>query len=134
MHTPHLPATTTGLKRFNIRICTGRETALQTCIARTQAQAWNMAFALAERLLGERPPRSISVRPVAMRSGLYPQAAQALEPFAVRAPMHRSVGGGAPIGIRVDAPTGVGWAGFPVTADEFLGPSMKGESHDAQAN
>lgn len=70
MQTTPLPVSSTGLKRFNIRICTGRETALQTCIARTQAQAWNMAFALAERLLGDVPPRTISVRPVAPRFGL----------------------------------------------------------------
>ena len=61
---------THGLKRYTIRICTGRETALQTCIARTQAQAWNTAFGLAERLLGDVPPRSISVRPAQLRLGV----------------------------------------------------------------
>lgn len=59
-----------GLKRFTICIRTERETALQTCIARTQAQAWNTAFDLAERLLGEAAGRhSISVRPAPVRFG-----------------------------------------------------------------
>ena len=69
-----MPHTTTpaaaGLKRFTIRICTGHETALQTCIARTQQHAWNTAFSLAERLLGDVPPRSISVRPAQPRFGV----------------------------------------------------------------
>lgn len=70
MHvTTSLP--TGQLKRFHIRIVTGGETAIQTTIARTQAQAWNVAFDLAERLLGDKPPRSISVKPMAVRSGLY---------------------------------------------------------------
>lgn len=70
MHTTtSLP--TGQLKRFNIRIVTGGETAIQTTLARNQAQAWNVAFNLAERLLGDKPPRSISVKPVALRSGLY---------------------------------------------------------------
>ena len=64
------PKRAPGLRRYNIRICTGSETAMQTCIARTQAQAWNTAFTLAERLLGDTPPRSMSVRPVKPRYGL----------------------------------------------------------------
>lgn len=66
---------TAGLKRFQIRINTGRETALQTCLVRNQWQAWNVAFGLAERLLGEHPPKSISVRPVAPAFGLQTVAA-----------------------------------------------------------
>ena len=69
MHTTN-PLPTGQLKRFNIRIVTGGETAIQTTIARTQAQAWNTAFGLAERLLGDKPPRSISVKPVPVRSGI----------------------------------------------------------------
>ena len=68
MHTTtSLP--TGQLKRFNIRIVTGGETAIQTTIARSQAQAWNVAFDLAERLLGDKPPRSISVKPMPVRTG-----------------------------------------------------------------
>ena len=53
----------TGLKRFSIRIRTRRETAVATCIARDQAQAWTTAFDLAERLLGDvPPPHLIAVR------------------------------------------------------------------------
>ncbi len=62
--------TQAGLKRFNIRIVTGGETAIQTALARTSAQAWNIAFDLAERLLGDKPPRSISVKPMAPTYGL----------------------------------------------------------------
>lgn len=52
------------MARFHIRICTDRETALQTCLAANASQAWDMAFALAERLLGASPGRHlISVRP-----------------------------------------------------------------------
>ena len=58
------PGAKPGLRRFNIKICTGRETAQQACIARSPEQAWNIAFALCERLLGDTPPRSISVRPM----------------------------------------------------------------------
>lgn len=54
------------LKRFNIRIVTGGETAVQTTIARSNEQAWNIAFDLCERLLGDKPPRSISVKPVGL--------------------------------------------------------------------
>lgn len=61
---------TTGLSHFHIRICTGSETALSTCIARTQTQAWVAAFNIAEQLLGDVPPRSISVKPAQLRSGM----------------------------------------------------------------
>ena len=65
MHTTtSLP--TGQLKRFNIRIVTGGETAIQTTIARSSQQAWNIAFDLCERLLGDKPPRSISVKPVGL--------------------------------------------------------------------
>ena len=70
MPTITIPAAQAGLKRFNIRIVTGGETAIQTALARTSAQAWNIAFDLAERLLGDKPPRSISVKPVAPTYGL----------------------------------------------------------------
>lgn len=58
------------LKRFEIRICTGSETAIQATITRNSQQAWNVAFDLCERLLGDKPPRSISVKPVAPAYGL----------------------------------------------------------------
>ncbi len=58
------------LKRFNIRIVTGGETAIQTAIARNSQQAWNIAFDTAARLLGDKPPRSISVKPVGVRTSL----------------------------------------------------------------
>lgn len=64
------------LKRFNIRIVTAGETAIQTTIARSQAQAWNVAFSLCERLLGDTPPRSISVKPVGVRQGVFLTDAQ----------------------------------------------------------
>lgn len=52
------------MARFHIRICTAHETALQTYLARNAAQAWEVAFTLAERLLGAAPCRhTISVRP-----------------------------------------------------------------------
>lgn len=69
MHTTtSLP--TGQLKRFNIRIVTGGETATQTTIARSSQQAWNIAFDLCERLLGDMPPRSISVMPLGVRTGI----------------------------------------------------------------
>lgn len=69
MHTTtNLP--TGQLKRFNIRIVTSGETAIQTTIARNSQQAWNVAFDMAERLLGDKPPRSISVMPVGVRTGI----------------------------------------------------------------
>jgi hypothetical protein len=43
---------------------------MQTAIARNSQQAWNMAFDLCERLLGDTPPRSVSVKPVAPAYGL----------------------------------------------------------------
>lgn len=70
MSTITTPGAKPGLKRYNIRICTGRETALQTTIARTSQQAWNIAFSLCERLLGDQPPRSISVKPASPTYGL----------------------------------------------------------------
>lgn len=66
------------LKRFTIRIVTSGETACQTAIARNSQQAWNVAFDLAERLLGDKPPRSISVKPAKFGSGLYHPIGQAL--------------------------------------------------------
>lgn len=74
MHTTtSLP--TGQLKRFNIRIVTSGETAIQTTIARSSQQAWNIAFDLCERLLGDAPPRSISIKPVAPTYGLQRVAA-----------------------------------------------------------
>jgi hypothetical protein len=70
MPTITIPGTQAGLKRFNIRIVTGGETAIQTALVRTSQQAWSIAFDLAERLLGDKPPRSISVKPVAAHQGL----------------------------------------------------------------
>jgi hypothetical protein len=70
MPTITIPGTQAGLKRFNIRIVTNGETALQTAIASNSQQAWSIAFDLAERLLGDKPPRSISVKPVAAHQGL----------------------------------------------------------------
>lgn len=70
MSTITTPGTKPGLKRFNIRIVTGGETAIQTTIARSSQQAWNTAFDLAERLLGDKPPRKISVKPVPPIYGL----------------------------------------------------------------
>ena len=65
MQTTASPATQ-GLKRFNIRVRTGCETALQTCLAANASQAWDIAFSLAERLLGATPERhGISVRAAA---------------------------------------------------------------------
>jgi hypothetical protein len=52
------------LKRFNIRISHGDTVATQTAITHTQNQAWIAAFDLAESLLGDTPPRFISVKPV----------------------------------------------------------------------
>ena len=69
MSTITTPGAKPGLKRYNIRICTGGETAMQTAIARNSQQAWNIAFALCERLLGDQSPRSISVRPIAPNFG-----------------------------------------------------------------
>lgn len=66
----HTTPATPGLKRFTIRIRTARETALGTCLVRNQAQAWNVAFSMAERLLGDVPPRSISVQPLQPRLGV----------------------------------------------------------------
>lgn len=105
------------LKRFNIRICAGRETAIQTTIARSQAQAWNVAFDLCERLLGDKPPRSISVKPVPVRSGLYVPAGEALQPRAVGSPMARAGRGHTPIVVEVDAALGV--AHLPVKTDRL---------------
>lgn len=62
------------LQRFNIRIVTGKETAIQTTLARSSQQAWSIAFDTAARLLGDTPPRSISVKPMTLRS---PQLVQA---------------------------------------------------------
>jgi hypothetical protein len=70
MHTTTIPALNAGLKRYHIRIRLGRTTASQSCIARTSAQAWNLAFDLSERLLGGQPPQSISVRPGAPTYGI----------------------------------------------------------------
>ena len=58
-----------GLKRFEIRIRTDKEQAIQACIARNSGQAWQQAFNLAEQLLGDVPPRSISVRPFTRPAG-----------------------------------------------------------------
>mgnify|MGYP006921321868 CR=1 FL=1 len=104
MPTITIPGTQAGLKRFNIRIVTGGETAIQTALARTSAQAWNIAFDLAERLLGDKPPRSISVKPAQVRSGLYLQPSQTLQPRAVRIPVDITGGGYAPIVVKVNAP------------------------------
>lgn len=126
MHTVNtLP--TGQLKRFHIRIVTGGETAIQTTIARTQAQAWNVAFDLAERLLGDKPPRSISVKPVPVRSGLYVPAGQALQPCAVGSPVARAGRGHTPIVVQVDAPLGA--THLPVKTDRFdlLGRQRSGE-------
>lgn len=98
----HTPATH-GLKRFTIRICTGSETALQTCTARTQAQAWNIAFGLAERLLGDVPPRSMSVWPASSRSVFCFPAGKALQPGAVRLPVRSAVGGDAAVVVEEDS-------------------------------
>jgi iron-sulfur cluster repair protein YtfE (RIC family) len=70
MSTITTPGAKPGLKRYNIRICTGGTTAMQTAIARNSAQAWNIAFGLCERLLGDTPPRSVSVKPVGTAYGL----------------------------------------------------------------
>jgi hypothetical protein len=70
MQTTINPVNQLRLKRFHIRICTGGETAMQTALARSNAQAWNIAFSLCERLLGDQPPRSISVKPAAPAYGL----------------------------------------------------------------
>ena len=75
MSTITIPGTQAGLKRFNIRICTGKATTVQPCIARSNAQAWNLAFDLCERLLGDQPPRSIIVKPSAPAYGLQGVAA-----------------------------------------------------------
>ena len=101
MHTTTLP--TGQLKRFNIRIVTGGETAIQTAIARNSQQAWNVAFDLCERLLGDKPPRSISVKPASVGSGLYLPDGQALQTGAVGRPVRRAVGGHTPIVVEVDA-------------------------------
>jgi iron-sulfur cluster repair protein YtfE (RIC family) len=75
MSTITTPGAKPGLKRYNIRICTGGTTAMQTAIARNSQQAWNMAFDLCERLLGDKPPRSVSVKPVTPAYGLQEVAA-----------------------------------------------------------
>lgn len=117
MQTPTTGTLPAGrLKRFNIRICTGRETAIQTALARSNAQAWNIAFSLAESLLGDVPPRSISVKPVGVGSGLYLPAGQALQANAVGRPVGRALGGNAPIVEEVDAPLGIH---LPVKADRL---------------
>ncbi len=83
MHTTTIPGTQAGLKRFNIRIVTGGTTAMQTAIARNSQQAWDMAFDLCERLLGDTPPRSVSVKPVArVGRGHAPIVAQVDAPIA----------------------------------------------------
>lgn len=126
MQTTTLP--TGQLKRFNIRIVTGGETATQTTIARTQAQAWNVAFDLAERLLGDKPPRRISVTPAPVRSGLYVPAGEALQPRAVGSPVGSAGRGHAPIVVQVDAALGVD---LPVKADRLnlLGRQSPSEHH-----
>ena len=101
MSTITTPGTKPGLKRFQIRICTGGETAIQTAVARTSGQAWNMAFDLAERLLGDQPPRKISVK----------------QPSAVGRPVACAGRGHAPIVVQVDAPLGV--THLPVKTDRF---------------
>jgi iron-sulfur cluster repair protein YtfE (RIC family) len=70
MSTITTPGAKPGLKRYNIRICTGGTTALQTAIASNSQQAWALAFDLCERLLGDTPPHSVSVKPVAPAYGL----------------------------------------------------------------
>ena len=127
MHTTtSLP--TGQLKRFNIRIVTGGETAIQTTIARSSQQAWNIAFDLCERLLGDKPPRSISVKPASVGSGLYLPAGQALQSGAVGRPVRGAIGGYAPIVVKVDASFGVSQ---PIKADrlDLLERQSSGELH-----
>lgn len=54
-----------AMQHFRIRIRTGSETALQDCLVRSADQAWDVAFTLCSQLLGEQPPKSLSVLPVA---------------------------------------------------------------------
>lgn len=82
-----ITTTGAGLKRFEIRIHTGHEMAIIAAMARSQGQAWCMAFNHAERLCGDTLPRRISVRAVAPRSGLHLPAHQALQPLAVGLPV-----------------------------------------------
>lgn len=115
MHTTtSLP--TGQLKRFNIRIVTSGDTAIQTTIARSSQQAWNIAFDLCERLLGDVPPRSISVKPAGVRSGFYLPAGQALQAGAVGRPVGGAGGWNAPVTEKVNPPLGVH---LPVEADGF---------------
>lgn len=52
-----------GMRKFTIRVCHGRETAMQACIAPNMDAAWDAAWALCEKLLGPATiPRLISVR------------------------------------------------------------------------
>jgi hypothetical protein len=53
-----------AMQHFRIRIRTASETALQDCLVRNDDQAWDLAFNLCESLLGDLPPKCISVRPV----------------------------------------------------------------------
>lgn len=117
------------LKRFNIRIVTGGETAIKTAIARSNEQAWNIAFDLCERLLGDTPPRSISVKPVGVSSGLYLPAGQSLQARAVGRPVRSAVCGHTPIVVQKDAPLAVPC--FAIEADglNLLGRQSPSELH-----
>ena len=127
-HTTITPATH-GLKRFTIRIRTERETVLHTCIARTQAQAWNTAFGLAERLLGDVPPRSMSVRPASIRSGSGFPAGQALQSVAVRLPVRGAVGRDAAIVVKEDSPAMIKRIGaIPADGADLLGADWLGQA------
>jgi hypothetical protein len=53
----------TNSRKYNIHICHGRESAMQTCAAPNQQAAWEVAWQLSEKLLGPTTiPRMISVQ------------------------------------------------------------------------
>ena len=54
----------TAAKHFQISICAGRNTTQVTCMATSLAKAWDTAWSVAERLLGDVPPARMSVSPV----------------------------------------------------------------------